>query len=157
MKRIAVLVLSGLILAGTLSAQATTGTAPASANQTATITKVEGKLALVNGLIAIQSAGKTYYVQGLQHLLGFIDGLKEGAAVKVEGYAQNVPVAPEYFMLRLTKLTFNGKDYDLSQLGARGMGRGGQAGMMGGRGPGCDVQAGPSQGGMMGGRGQGRR
>jgi hypothetical protein len=146
MKKIIALLLSGLIVAGTLSAQAAAGgTAPANATQTATVTKVEGKLALVNGMIAIQSAGKTYYVGGLERLIGFIDGLKEGASVKVEGFARALPAAPEYIHLRLTKLTFNGKDYDLSQFGGKGMGRGG---MMGGRG--FDGGAGPTGPGNMG-------
>ena len=143
MKKILVLVLSGLILAGTLSAQAATGSVtPATVAQTATITKVEGKLALVNGIIAIQVKDMTYYLGGLERLIGFIDGLKEGATVKVEGYVQTLPAAPEYAHMRLTKLTFNGKDYDLSQMGGRG-------GMMGGRGPGDQ-----GMGSMMG-RGQG--
>jgi hypothetical protein len=96
-------------------------------------------------MIALQAKDKTYYVMGLQHLIGFIDGLKEGAAVKVEGYARAMPCAPEYAFLDLTKLTFNGKDYDLSQTPGNGKGgrgmmdcRGsdqGQNGMIGGRGP----------------------
>jgi hypothetical protein len=143
MKKIIALLLSGLIVAGALSAQ------------TATVTKVEGKLSLVNGMIAIQSAGKTYYVGGLQRLVGFIDGLKEGASVKVEGYARALPAAPEYIHLRLTKLTFNGKDYDLSQFGGKGKSRGG---MMGGCG--FDCAADPTGPGNMGngrmmGRGRG--
>lgn len=151
MKKIIVLLLAGLVAAGTLSAQAAATGNTTTAAQTATVTKVEGKLALVNGLIAIKSGDKTYYVNGLQRLVGFIDGLKEGASVKVEGYAQALPAAPEYIHLFVTKLTFNGKDYDLSQAPGRGMGRGG---MMGGRG--FDGDAGPTQPGM-GMMGRGRR
>ena len=107
--------------------------------QNATITKVEGTLALVNGMVAIQTKEKkVFYVMGLQHLLGFVDGLKEGATVKAEGYADSLNLAPEYTMLRLTKVNFNGRDFDLSQIGpgngGRGRGMGGQGGMMGGQG-----------------------
>ena len=76
MKRIAILILSGLIVAGSLSAQAAAPNAAPSASQTLTITKVEGKLALINGMIAIHTKDKTYYVGGLLRLVGFIDGLK---------------------------------------------------------------------------------
>ncbi len=141
MKRFAVLFLSALIAVAAVSAQG--APAPFAADSAAVSVKVEGKLALVNGMIAIVAKGTTYYVGGLQHLVGFVDGLKEGAAVKVEGYAQQLPMAPEYSHLRITKLTFNGKDYDLSQAMGRG-GMHGQGGMMGGQG---------GQGGMMGGRG----
>lgn len=132
MKRIIAIAAVGLIAAGSLFAQAR-GTGPAGAApqfQNAEAVKVEGKLALVNGFIALQSKDKTYYVMGVQRLVGFIDGLKEGAIVKLEGDAFEMPMAPEYLVLRATKLTFNGKDYDLSRGGMRG------PGMMGGRGSG---------------------
>jgi len=125
MKRILIIVAAGLIAAGSLSAQAFgPGVGPQLAGQTQDIqtVKVEGKLALVNGMIAVQSGGKTYYVSGLNRLIGFIDGLKEGASVKLEGYAVALPGAPEYLHLRVTKLTFNGKDYDLSNSFGRGRG-----------------------------------
>ncbi len=150
MKRALAIVTAALVAAGSLSAQtwgprpiAPTGTVAA-----AEIVKVEGKLALVNGMIAVKDKDKTYYVGGLNRLVGFIDGLKEGAAVKLEGEAFAVPAAPEYLHLRATKLTFAGKDYDLSQtMGGRGM----MGGMMGGRGNYGPQQ---NQGGMMGGRGR---
>lgn len=158
MKRIAIIVVAGLVAATAVSAQtwgprgsyAPGAVAPAVAPQTQEVTTVDGKLAFVNGMIAVQTRdNKTYYVGGLQRLFGFVDGLKEGAAVKVEGYAVQIPAAPEYLHLMVTKLTFNGKDYDLSQGFGRGAGRG--YGMMGGYGPawGQDDSYGP----MMGSRG----
>jgi len=142
MKRIIVIVAVGLIAAASLSAQAfgprqnfATGTANAAVAQE--VVKVEGKLSLINGMIGIKEKDKTYYVGGLNRLIGFIDGLKEGATVKLEGYAVAVAGAPEYLHFRATKLTFAGKDYDLPQAFGRG-------GMMG---------AGPQGGGMMGGAG----
>lgn len=141
MKRILIIVAAGLIATGSLSAQAF-GPGPLAATQTQNLqtVKVEGKLALVNGMISVQSGGKTYYVGGLNRLIGFIDGLKEGSSVKLEGYAVALPAAPEYLHLRVTKLTFNGKEYDLSNsfgrgIGAMGpMGRNGSAGQFNGRG-----------------------
>ncbi|MFQ3547536.1 MAG: hypothetical protein SNJ56_04300 [Termitinemataceae bacterium] len=134
MKRILIIVAAGLIAAGSLSAQAMgygPGVAAAVQTQNLQTVKVEGKLALVNGMIAVQSSGKTYYVGGLNRLIGFIDGLKEGSSVKLEGYAVALPGAPEYLHLRVTKLTFNGKDYDLSNSFGRGMGAMGSMGMSG--------------------------
>jgi hypothetical protein len=152
MKRIATLIVVGIIAASAVSAQAwgpagSVGPGP-SFTQNAEVVKVEGKLTLVNGMIALKDKDKTYYVGGLNRLVGFIDGLKENASVKLEGYAIAVPAAPEYAHLRVTKLTFNGKDYDLSNTFGRGM--------MGGRGDGNFGRGGRrdgnyGRGGMMGG------
>jgi hypothetical protein len=134
MKRILIIVAAGLVAAGSLSAQAMMGrgyapnAAPQAQVPAAEVVKVEGKLSLVNGMFAVVAKDKTYYVGGLQRLFGFVDGLKDGATVKLEGSAYAVPLAPEYQHLMATKLTFNGKDYDLSAMG----GRGGRGGMMGG-------------------------
>lgn len=81
---------------------------------TATTIKVEGKLELVNGAFAVQSGKTTYYVPWVGRYVGFIDGLKEGTSVKIEGYATPLAAAPEYSMLAPTKFTVNGKDYDFS-------------------------------------------
>jgi hypothetical protein len=152
MKRILIIVAAGLLAAGSLSAQAwggrgnpVPGTYPQAELQAAETVKVDGKLALINGMIAVKSGTSTYYIGGLQGLIGFVDGLKEGAQVKLEGYAFAIPAAPEYQHLRVTKLTFNGKDYDLSDSFGRGM--------MGGPGAGRGGYNGNGQGGAMGGRG----
>jgi hypothetical protein len=76
-------------------------------------TVISGKLGVAGGMIALEEGGKTYYTAGLDRFTGFIDGLKEGAQVSLEGYA-----VPRYrggagYFFRVTKLTLNGKDYDL--------------------------------------------
>jgi hypothetical protein len=115
----------------------------AQANQ-ATV-KVDGQLSLVNGFIAVVSGGKTYYVHRLNRLVGFIDGLKEGAYVKLEGYENTIAGAPTFAHLLVVKLTYAGKDYDLSQSFGRGPGMaGGRHPMMGG------PNGGPGQGGFQG-------
>ena len=72
---------------------------------------VSGTLQLVNGQIAVVQDSKTYYTMGLNHLVGFIDGLKEGAAVTLEGAARAVPLSEGSFVLMVNKLTLNGKEY----------------------------------------------
>ncbi len=134
MKRTAIIVIAALVAASTVSAQAWGGRGAIAQNaieETETI-KVEGKLSLINGFMAVETGGKTYYVSGLQRLIGFVDGLKEGASVKLEGYSVEIPAAPEYAHLRVAKLTVNGKDYDLSA-NAPAMG-GNFGGNMGGKG-----------------------
>ncbi|MDR2632707.1 MAG: hypothetical protein LBC51_03675 [Treponema sp.] len=74
--------------------------------------KVTGKLAVLNGMIALQDTDTLYYVRGLDRFIGFIEGLKEGATVSLEGYSQASP-SGELRFLRATKLTLNTKQYDL--------------------------------------------
>jgi hypothetical protein len=83
---------------------------------------VNGTLQLVEGRIAVVADGKTYYTAGLQRLIGFVDGLKEGASVRLEGSATAVPLNSNAKFLWVTKLTFNGKTYDFPGT-ARGFGR----------------------------------
>ena len=74
---------------------------------------IDGTLQLVEGHIAVVTEGKTYFVNGLQRLIGFIDGLKENAELRLEGAATAVPFNANARFLWVTKLTFNGKTYDL--------------------------------------------
>ncbi len=78
------------------------------------LVQVSGNLVYLNDHIAVKENGKTYYLEGIQHLVGFVDGLKEGAGVKAEGYAQPTQIAPEYVFLKLTNVTFNGKSYSIA-------------------------------------------
>jgi hypothetical protein len=110
MKKFVLILAIAAIVCGGIFAQ----TATATANSGTTV-QVNGSLSLVNSRIALKDGGKTYYLEGIQHLVGFVDGLKEGALVKAEGYALPSSVAPEYVYLHLTTLTFNGKSYDIAQ------------------------------------------
>ena len=69
---------------------------------------VQGTLGLQNGVIALTSGDTVYYVPHLSRYVGFIDGLKEGAQMKVDGYQ----MGRGYIMP--VKITVNGKDYDFS-------------------------------------------
>ena len=137
MKKIVVLVAIAAIAASAVAAQ---GMRPGMWNQAPAaaaaqeVVKVDGRLSLVNGHPAVVSAGKTYYVRIPGMLYGYLDTLKDGAAVKLEGYAVSVPLADNTYVLQVSKLNVGGKDYDLGQfaetrgaLGAMG-GRGGRMG-----------------------------
>jgi hypothetical protein len=64
---------------------------------------------LLNGSIAVNNGSTIYYVPALQRYIGFIDSLKEGAQVTIEGYSWGGPNP----YLEPNKLSIGGKDYDL--------------------------------------------
>lgn len=100
---------------------------------------LEGKLELVSGRVAIKKDGNTYLVMIPNRLYGFVDGLKEGAAVKVEGLSHAVPGLDKTFGVRVESLELNGRKIDLSDTAVqRGAPMGGMFGgrMGGSRAPG---------------------
>jgi hypothetical protein len=76
-----------------------------------------GVLGIKDGMIALEEGGVTHYLVGLNRFIGFIDGLKAGATVTLEGFA-----APRFF--RVTKLTIAGQDYEIGSGPGRDMGQG---------------------------------
>lgn len=74
---------------------------------------LEGTLELVNARVAIKKDNKTYYVMIPSRLYGFVDGLKEGASIKVEGYSHAVPGVENSFAVRVNTLELGGKTIDL--------------------------------------------
>lgn len=152
MKRAVIVVLAIAVAASAVSAQGWApgfrgpGAYPAPAAPAETV-KIEGKLALVNAHPAVVVKDKTYYVGIPARLFGFVDGLKEGAQVKLEGYEQTLPYATNVSLFHVVKLTLGGREIDLSQAGVFGRG------MMGSYGPAGTY--GPMGRGMMpGGRGR---
>jgi len=75
---------------------------------------VSGSLTVSQGMIAVENEGITYLTFGLNRFVGFIDGLKEGAQVTLEGTATVNPKNDKVKVLRVRKMTLNGKDYDFS-------------------------------------------
>ena len=68
---------------------------------------VTGTLQLQNGQIALASGDAVYFVPALVRYIGFIEGLKEGARVSIEGYAWGNSLQP-------LKVNIDGKTYDFS-------------------------------------------
>ena len=78
---------------------------------------VSGSMIVARGGPALKSGDVTYYVGGISRLIGFIDGLREGAQVSVEGVAVAVPRNEDVKLLRASKLIVGGKTYDLAPQG----------------------------------------
>jgi len=68
---------------------------------------VTGTLQLQNGVIAVVSGNTGYYVPSLTQYIGFIEGLREGAQVSIDGYVSGNYLQP-------TKVTISGRSYDFS-------------------------------------------
>ena len=118
MKRIAILMLAGLLTGGFLTAQGVKngpGPGPDNNRPVPTTVTVEGKLVFLNGYICVVTPAKTYIVRMPAFVYGFVDGLKEGAQVKLEGRERPLPVPQATSHLMVTKLIFNGKEYDLTK------------------------------------------
>jgi hypothetical protein len=109
---------------GAAAPQPPKGQAPDQAQQVT----VTGKLEWIDGTIGLRSGGAVYYAPQVRMLVGFVKDLQEGATVTLSGYADKIPYSPNSFF-RATKLSFNGKDYELGQGFGAMMGRG--QGMMG--------------------------
>jgi len=75
---------------------------------------VSGNLTIAQGMIAVTDNDITYLARDLNRYTGFIDGLKEGATVTLEGYALPFSQNNTVKMLHVQKMTLNGKDYDLA-------------------------------------------
>jgi len=99
MKKLMFLSAVACLVTGTIFAQGWGG-----ASQTIT---VNGTLQLQNGQIALSGGNTVYFVPALGRYIGFIDGLKEGARVSIDGYASGNYLEP-------SKVTIDGKSYDFS-------------------------------------------
>jgi hypothetical protein len=75
---------------------------------------VTGNLTIAQGSIAVQNNDITYLAAGLHRFIGFIDGLKEGAQVTLDGSAFTNPQNEKIKFLLVSKLMINGKAYDLA-------------------------------------------
>ena len=79
-------------------------------------------MVVANGMPALKSGDDTYLIGGVSRLIGFVDGLKEGAQVTIEGTVMTIPGRNSLKYLRGSKLTLGGKSYDLPSLSGMGMG-----------------------------------
>jgi hypothetical protein len=129
MKRIVLCVLFAAVISGVLLAQNSDRPGSFPQNQMPEKITLSGSLGLSRGRSVLESGGTTYYIAGLDRLVGFVEGLKEGASVSLEGWAFPLPGSETEQIFRAAKLSLNGKDYELggqerSALPRRGFGRG---------------------------------
>jgi hypothetical protein len=87
---------------------------------------VNGTLELNDGMILLKSGRTTYLTRGLERLIGYIDGLKEGSQVTIEGYTSG-PLDGQTTnfdrKLRPVKLTHDGKIYEVGFTALANQGR----------------------------------
>jgi hypothetical protein len=114
MKKLTLALTIALTAAGIASAQSWGGPWGNQGWPAQTVT-VSGTLQLQNGTISVVNGNTAYYVPALERFVGFIEGLKEGAQVSVEGLS-----APNTNYLQAVKLTIGGKSYDLVANGPQG-------------------------------------
>ena len=111
MKKIVLVCLFTAIIGGGIFAQSNAPT-----------TTIRGTLGLSNGKVSVVSGNITYYVRGIGRFVGFIDGLKEGAQVSLDGYASVPTVEGQKDRLFYpVTLTLNGKTYEVGSPEARNM------------------------------------
>ncbi|MDR0656372.1 MAG: hypothetical protein LBG22_08680 [Treponema sp.] len=131
------IILTAIMIAALGAAAFARNKAPAMEQKT-----LSGTLVVEYGRIALKTEDGLYYVRGLGQLAGFVDGLKEGAAVTLQGTVwaperkyrntrpetegQKAEIAPNagdsqdsFRVIRAEKLSLNGKDYDLLAEGRR--------------------------------------
>jgi len=114
MKKIVLLCLFTVIIGGSIFAQSNTPT-----------TTIKGTLGLSKGRVSVVSGNITYYVRGLERHVGFIEGLKEGAQVSIDGYAAAPTIEGQKDRLfRAVNLTLNGKTYEVGSPDAAKMANG---------------------------------
>ena len=127
MKKIVLLCVLSVIICGGIFARSNTPT-----------TTISGTLGLSNGRISVVSGNITYYVRGLERFVGFIDGLKEGAQVSLDGYAAAPRMEGQRDKLFYpVTLALNGKNYEVGSSDAGRMTRGRNGRGTGSRGRGC--------------------
>lgn len=85
---------------------------------------VSGYLTVAYGMPAIRSSETTYIVGRLCRLIGFVDGLREGAQVTIEGSAIASRRSDAIMLLNPIQLTLDGRTFDMASPGrAFGMNR----------------------------------
>ena len=74
---------------------------------------VTGNLAIVKGMIALKNENAAYLLPGLMRYVGFIDNLKEGTQVTIEGTAIQRQPDSQVMVLLTNKLIIGGKEYEI--------------------------------------------
>ena len=103
MKKLGLVILI-FCLAASMASTQNRGNGWGTTTQTISVT---GTLQLRNGVIAVASGNTSYYVPTLTQYIGFIEGLREGAQISIDGFISGNYIQP-------TNVTINGKSYDFT-------------------------------------------
>jgi len=116
-KKLTVLILISILLAGAVYGQGIRDNQRAGDTQRRTerqrgndLVTIEGTLKLERGSVAVESGDSVYYVPTLNRYIGFINDLREGTRVSVEGREFRNVIQP-------TKVTIGGRSYDFPASG----------------------------------------
>ena len=120
MKKLILGAFIALMAIGTISAQGWGRCPVLTGGQQVT---VEGTLQLQNGHTALAVADRVYFVPFFGRIAGFVDGIREGAAVSVTGFVSGN-------FIHVTQFTVGGRSFDRFEGGLGG------PGFWQGRGPG---------------------
>ena len=74
-----------------------------------------GNLIVAHGMPAIRSGNTTYLVFGINRLIGFVEGLREGAFVTVEGRALASRNDNDLKFLMPSTLNLGGRNYEITR------------------------------------------
>ena len=117
MKKLTVFLFIGVLLAGAVYGQGirddqgTGGTQRRTERQRSNdLVTIEGTLKLERGFVAVESGDSVYYVPMLNRYIGFINDLREGTRVSVEGRESRNVIQP-------TRVTIGGRTYDFPAAG----------------------------------------
>ncbi|MCL2209428.1 MAG: hypothetical protein FWC19_04550 [Treponema sp.] len=103
MKRLVIFLLACILTTGAIFAQ---DKAERPERQREVVT-IDGIVKLEKGMVAVESGDSVFVVPVLNRYINFINGLKEGAKISVEGNAFKNFIMPK-------KVTIEGKTYDLA-------------------------------------------
>jgi hypothetical protein len=102
---------AALVTAQQEQAPRAAGAGPRAAGEAVSVT---GPLSIAEGMIAIRQDDTTYYLRGIERFVGFIDGLKEGAEVTIQGVSFQRRNDNTRRVLVPATMTLNGKTYDIA-------------------------------------------
>jgi len=105
MKRVVIFLLAGILVTGAIFAQEK-AERPERSREVKTVT-IDGILKLEKGMVAVDSGESVFVIPVLNRYINFINDLKEGAKISVEGNAIRNLIMPK-------KVTIEGKSYDIA-------------------------------------------
>ncbi|MDR2542448.1 MAG: hypothetical protein LBC80_03240 [Treponema sp.] len=110
MKKLTVFLVIGFLLIGSIFAQDRSNQRSNRSPENNSVT-INGTLKLERGIVAVQSTGEgnvsVYFIPRLNRFIGFINGLREGESISVEGFRYRNVIQP-------TKVTIGGQSYDFT-------------------------------------------